>query len=350
MVFARHPLNPLIKPADLKPSRPDFEVIGTFNAGVTRYKDEVILLLRVAERPINSDKNWTAYPFMNENGEILIKTIDSATSRYNLTDSRLIIDLQADETLLTSISHIRIARSRDGVHFEVDDHPWLMPIPPYENFGMEDPRITLIDDIYYINYSAVSPLGISTGLLTTRDFVTIERMGIIFPPSNRDVTIFPSRINGDYICYHRPMPGTLGSLNIWSACSTDLKQWGNHQLVLQASKEGWENGRVGGGAPPLLTEQGWLSIYHAADRQQRYCLGFFVTPEDEPERVILQSTEPILWPKAPYEENGFFSNVVFTCGALLDGDMLQIYYGAADESIALATASLKDILALSKPT
>jgi predicted GH43/DUF377 family glycosyl hydrolase len=348
MLFTRHPQNPLIKPTDVKPSRPDFEVIGAFNAGVTRYKDEVILLLRVAERPINPDSAWTAYPVMDQDGEISISRLARSDSRYNLSDSRLIFDTQTEQVLLTSMSHIRLARSRDGIHFEVDEHPWLTSMPPYENYGVEDPRITLIDDVYYINYSAVSSLGIATALASTRDFVNIERLGIIFPPDNRDVTLFPARIGGDYVCYHRPMPGAIGSLNIWLARSTDLKRWGDHQLVLQGSPTSWENGRVGGGAPPILTKHGWLSIYHAADRQQRYCLGFFVTPEDDPTRVILQSREPILMPETPYETDGFFGNVVFTCGTLLDGDKLKIYYGASDETIALAEANLDDVLALAK--
>jgi len=348
MVFTRHPQNPLITPADVKPSRSDFEVIGAFNAGVTRYKDEVILLLRVAERPINPDATWTAYPSMSENGDISVQMIARANDQYDLSDSRLIVDLRTSQVMLTSISHLRLARSRDGVHFKIDEHPWLVPTPPYENYGVEDARITCIEDVYYINYSAVSALGISTGLVSTRDFVNIERLGIIFPPANRDVTIFPARIAGDYICYHRPMPGALGSLNIWLARSTDLKRWGNHQIVLQGDPTGWENGRVGGGAPPILTSKGWLSIYHAADRQQRYCLGFFVTPEDNPARVILQSQQPILSPEASYETQGFFPNVVFTCGALLEGDILRIYYGASDESIALAEANLEDIFALAK--
>ena len=220
MTFIRHPQNPLITPADVKPSRPDFEVIGAFNAGVTRYQDQVILLLRVAERPVNYDAAWTAYPLMDDSGEISVRTLSRTDARYNLNDSRMIIDLQTGKVVLTSISHLRLARSRDGVHFEIDEQPWLMPQPPYENYGAEDARITLIDDVYYINYTTVSALGIGTGLVSTRDFIHIERLGVIFPPDNRDVTIFPARIGGDYVCYHRPMPGAIGSLNMWSARST----------------------------------------------------------------------------------------------------------------------------------
>src|SRR3954471_7312784 len=108
MLFTRHPHNPLIKPSDVKPSRPDFEVIGAFNAGVTRYKDQVILLLRVAERPINTDKDWVAYPVMDANSDISISRVPRNDARYNLTDSRLIVDTQQEQVLLTSISHIRL--------------------------------------------------------------------------------------------------------------------------------------------------------------------------------------------------------------------------------------------------
>ncbi|MBA3871654.1 MAG: glycosidase, partial [Anaerolineae bacterium] len=112
MLFTRNPQNPLIKPSDVKPSRPDFEVIGAFNAGVTRYKDEVILLLRVAERPLNTDSAWTAYPFMDKNGDISIRRVPRNDARYNLSDSRLIFDTQTEQVLLTSISHIRLAHSK----------------------------------------------------------------------------------------------------------------------------------------------------------------------------------------------------------------------------------------------
>lgn len=344
MAFIRHPRNPLLTPHTVKPSHPDFEVIGVFNAGVTRYRNQIILLLRVAERPISTDAQWVAYPHMTGEGQLIVRRVKRDNADFDLSDSRLIRNLKTGETLLTSISHIRIARSEDGIHFAVNDQPWITPLPPYENFGMEDARVSSIDDTYYINYSAVSSLGISTGLLRTRDFETVDRMGIIFPPSNRDVTLFPARIGGEYVCYHRPMPSLLGGLNMWVARSTNLTQWGSHQVLLQASPTGWEDGRVGGGAPPVQTGRGWLSIYHAADRQQRYCLGFFLTPLDQPERIILRSQKPVLWPEAPYETTGFFGNVVFSCGALLDGDTLRVYYGAADESIALAEANVNDLL------
>jgi predicted GH43/DUF377 family glycosyl hydrolase len=120
-------------------------------------------------------------------------------------------------------------------------------------------------------------------------------------------------------------------------------------LVLESESDGWESGRVGGGAPPLWTERGWLSIYHAADRQHRYCLGVFLTAHDVPARVIARSAAPILEPQAPYEIGGFFPNVVFTCGALIRDGVLRLYYGAGDNTLALAEAPLEAVVSALQP-
>jgi beta-1,2-mannobiose phosphorylase / 1,2-beta-oligomannan phosphorylase len=343
-MFTRSSHNPLIVPGDIQPSRPDFEVIGTFNAGVTTLNGEVILLIRVAERPIAQETGYTLCPYLSENDELVLGRIKQGDPDYDLSDSRQIYNLRTGQFLLTSISHLRLARSSDGVNFVVEDRPWLRAQPPHENYGVEDPRITRIGDVYYVNYTAVSKFGIATGLVSTRDFINIERHGIIFPPANRDVTIFPELINGLYTCYHRPMPGMFGGMHIWLARSPDLKHWGQHRIVLEAKRDGWEAGRVGSGAPPLRTEQGWLSIYHAADKQDRYCLGAFLTPLDEPDRVIARSHDPILVPLEDYEVDGFFGQVVFACGAILKDNEVLIYYGAADERIALVQAPLDPLL------
>jgi predicted GH43/DUF377 family glycosyl hydrolase len=343
-MFVRHPANPLITPQDVKPSQPDFEVIGAFNAGAALFNDEVILLVRVAEKPAQSPNGVVLAPHLSPEGELVIRQIPRDDARYDISDPRQVHDRLTGEVLLTSISHLRLARSKDGIHFSIDEQPWLTAQPPYEEFGVEDARITCIDDTYYVNYTAVSHYGIATALVSTRDLRHIERHGLMFPPANRDVTLFPQQINGMYVCYHRPMPGTLGSMNIWSAASPDLQHWGQHQRVWETKADGWEAGRVGGGAPPILTERGWLSIYHAADRQQRYCLGAFLADHDDPARIIAYSKQPVLTPQAPYERAGFFSNVVFTCGLVEQNGILRLYYGAADERIALAEIPLSHLL------
>ncbi|MCC6801250.1 MAG: glycoside hydrolase family 130 protein [Anaerolineae bacterium] len=345
-MFLRHPNNPLISPHDVKPSRPDFEIIGTFNAGVTTFNGQTLLLMRVAERPINHSDGTIFCPHLDENGVLTITAIQRDDPDYDTHDPRKIEHKQTGDLLLTSISHFRLARSVDGVHFSVDDQPWMQGAPPYESYGIEDPRITQIGDRYYINYTAVSRTGIATALVSTHDFVSIERHGLIFAPSNRDVTLFPERIGGQYVCYHRPMPGMLGRMNIWMATSPDLIHWGDLRLVLEAPSG---RSRVGGGAPPIKTEQGWLSIYHAADAQDRYTLSAFLTALDAPERIIAQSTQPILEAEQPYETQGFYKNVVFTCGVVAEGDNLRLYYGAADESIALAETSLSTLLQSLQP-
>ena len=221
---------------------------------------------------------------------------------------------------------------------------------PVEAFGVEDARITQIEGRYYVNYTAVSPYGIATALASTTDFETIDRRGLIFAPSNRDVTLFPEKVGGKYLCYHRPMPGMFPRLNIWLATSPDLLHWGELRVVLESQSDSWDSGRVGGGAPPIKTDQGWLSIYHAADANDRYCLGAFLTALDAPGKIIARSYEPIFVPEQPYETQGFYGNVVFTCGTVVQGDRLRLYYGAADERVALAEASISALIQSLQPT
>lgn len=345
-MFQRHANNPLISPHDIQPTQPNFEVIGTFNAGAAKMGGETLLLVRVAERPLKrADAPETIrIPHLADGGSLAVRDVYPDDPAYDTRDSRFIIHQPSGDLFLTSISHLRLARSSDGVHFALDERPWLQAALAHEAFGIEDARITQLNGRYYVNYTAVSPRGIATGLVSTSDFVEIERHGVIFPPANRDVTIFPQQVGGKYVCYHRPMPGMFGGYNIWMAESPDLIHWGNHRVVLTSQPGGWEAGRVGGGAPPIWTERGWLSIYHAADARDRYCLGAFLTPLDDPARVIARTRDPILAPEAPYEVEGFFGNVVFTCGALLEGEKLRLYYGAADETIALAEAPLAKVL------
>lgn len=345
-LFVRHSLNPLITPAQVHPQHPDYEVIGAFNAGAVLIGSETILLVRVAERPVAREADWIACPYVNSHGQLDQLRVRRDDVDYDTGDPRFVRHISSGSVYLTSISHIRRARSSDGVHFTIDDAPWLSPENAFEAFGVEDARITPINGSFYINYSAVSKHGIATGLAETSDFETFTRCGVIFPPSNRDVAIFPQAINGKYWCYHRPMPGEFGSYSVWLASSPDLVCWGDHRLVLTGNAIGWDSGRVGGGAPPIWTDQGWLSIYHAADRDHRYCLGAFLAAHDDPGRVIARTHEPIFMPEAPYETGGFFPNVVFTCGVTVVDGVLRLYYGASDETIALAEAPLTHFLEL----
>lgn len=345
--------NPLITPADVVPSRPDFRVVGVFNPAAIRHEEEVLLLLRVAEAEASTPEDDVAAPvFDARTGRIEIRRWRRDAAGVDTSDPRIIT--VHGRSWLTSISHLRLARSGDGVHFEIEPTPALVPGTTYEEFGIEDPRITRIGDTYWINYTAVSSLGIATALASTSDFRSFRRHGVIFPPDNRDVTIFPERIAGRYVALHRPMPNGIGEPAIWVASSDDLLAWGSHQLVATAREGEWDDLKIGGGAVPFRVRtdgvDGWLAIYHGVTRAPfAYSLGALLLDAHDPARVLARSREPLLAPEAPYERRGFLGDVVFTCGVLPDEATIRIYYGAADGVTALATVSLADVLAGMSP-
>ena len=341
--------NPILTPAMIRPSRPDHEVLGVFNPGAIRHGKEIILLLRVAEAPRpDSDEEVVAPVYDAESGRLELKRWSKKTPGLDLSDPRTIV--HEGRMWLTSISHFRLARSTDGIHFTVDDTPAFEAATELEAFGVEDPRITLIDGTYWINYTAVSSHGIATGLASTRDFKSYERHGIIFSPPNRDVTIFPEKIGGRYAALHRPMPEGLGYPAIWIGWSPDLLDWGHHLPVAAARRDTWDDLKVGGGAVPFRVKtggvDGWLAIYHGVTRKPlTYSLGALLLDAKDPSRVLGRSRDPILAPEAQYEREGFFAKVVFTCGVIPDGDNVRVYYGAADGVTAVADLALADILA-----
>lgn len=333
----------------IPPSRPELEVVGVFNPAAIRHDGEVVLLLRVAETARDTPAGQIAAPVWDaESGRLIVHRWRRDGAGIDASDPRMVV--AEGRTWLTSISHLRVARSTDGVHFTIEPEPAISPSTPYETFGVEDARITLLDGTYWINYTAVSPLGIATALASTRDFRRYERHGIIFPPNNRDVTIFPERIGGRYVALHRPMPAGLGDVAIWAASSPDLSSWGDHRHMASARPGMWDDEKIGGGAVPFRVKSGrwdgWLALYHGVTRSpMTYSLGALLLDAEDPARVLGRSKEPVLAPEAPYEREGFFGGVVFTCGAVADGDVVRVYYGAADGVTAVADLSLTEILA-----
>lgn len=330
------------------------EVVGVFNPAAIRYEGDVVLLLRVSESPRERAPGEVAASVYNpDTGRLEIKRWMKDAKGVDASDPRA-VDVDG-HTWLTSISHLRVARSSDGIRFDVEDAPAMSPATRYESFGIEDPRITYVDGRYWINYTAVSPHGITTALASTSDFRTFERHGIIFSPPNRDVTIFPEKINGRYAALHRPMPEGLGQPSIWAATSPDLICWGDHRIVATAREGHWDDLKVGGGAVPFRVRAGnrdaWLEIYHGVTRSPpTYSLGALLLDLNDPSRVLARSRDPILRPEASYEREGFYAEVVFTCGLLAEGDLVRIYYGAADDTVAVADISLAEILSgLSEP-
>lgn len=343
----RYAENPLITPDDVKPYHRGFEVIGAFNAGVAEYKNETLLLLRVAERPKTSDPSVVLSPVYHPKEKRMeIRTFSRRDARFNFDDSRVIRPADQPQCFcgLTSLSYLRLARSKDGHHFTIDDQPFIYPFNDYQIFGIEDPRITRIGTVYYIYFSAVSPMGIGVNMVTTRDFKTYEDHGLIFAPENKDAVIFPEKIHGLYYALHRPALKSVGSPDIWLAESDNLNDWGNHRHLMSIRKGEWDSERIGAGAVPIKTEEGWLVIYHGMSAGSRYCLGAALLALDDPSDVLARSKAPILEPERDYEKNGFFGDVVFSCGAAADGKTLRLYYGVSDRSMACAELDVDDIL------
>lgn len=344
MAVFRSAENPILTPEDIAPSRDGFEVIGVFNAAVARYRGEVLLFMRVAERPVQTDPDGVVTAFLDPaQGRIVTTTFARSDPDNDFSDPRLIV--RRGRTYLSSISHLRLARSADGIHFTVGRHPALAPTEPCESFGIEDPRITQIGQTYTISYVAVSPLGVTTALASTGDFTAFQRHGVIFAPENKDVVLFPEPIDGRYYALHRPHSPLCHRNDMWIAESPDLLCWGGHRHLMGTREGFWDETRIGAGAPPVRTDAGWLEIYHAADRHDRYCLGAVLLDIREPWKVRARSAEPVFQPQTEYEQAGFFGGVVFTCGLLCENQTLMIYYGAADTTIGYAEIPLADVFA-----
>lgn len=347
MNIYRYEENPLITPADVRPHRDDFEVIGAFNAGVAEYNGEILLLLRVAERPISRDSMIVKAPVYNvETKQLDIIELRKDDKRYDFSDPRVIRNVSKSATFdyLTSLSYIRIARSKDGHRFTIDDEPLVYPSQSLETFGIEDPRVTQIGDTYYIYFSAVSPVGVGESMVSTKDFINLTHHGMIFGPDNKDVLIFPEKINGKFYALHRPTTRSTGNPEMWIAESDNLLYWGNHKHLAGLREGMWDSGRMGGGAVPFKTEKGWLELYHGATLDHRYCMGALLLDLNDPSKVLARSEQPIMMPEADYEKKGFFGDVVFSCGAAVHGDVVRMYYGVSDTSMACAELSVQEIL------
>jgi len=299
-LFHRYEGNPILTAADW-PST----INAVFNPGVTEFDGETLLLARVEDR--------------------------------------------------TGISHLDVARSANGVTDWVVEHGRRM-VPEFashaEEFGIEDARITRIGDEYLIAYTGYSGDGPLVCLAMTSDFRSYERRGVLMPPEDKDAALFPRQFEGRWALIHRPVSVTpRQAAHIWLSWSPDLRHWGDHTILLRA-REGawWDAHKIGLCAPPLETEQGWLVLYHGVHTTAAgsiYRLGLALLDRTHPDRVLARSSEWMFGPDAPYERIGDVDQVVFSCGwqILEDGDTIRMYYGAADTSICVATASLSALLA-----
>ncbi|MBI1225786.1 MAG: glycosidase [Bacteroidetes bacterium] len=335
--------NPILSTKDIVPSQPSLVVECVLNPGVFSYNGKTWLLLRVAERPVQKD-GMISFPVMKMDGGYTIMEFDKSDPDLDLSDARMVN--YKGNTYLTTISHLRLVCSDDGVNFyEPEGQPTkIFGNGPLETFGIEDCRVSLIDGVYHLTYTQVSESGVGVGLMRTTNWKNFSREGMILPPHNKDCALFEEKIGDSYYCLHRPSGVDLGGNFIWVAASKDMLHWGKHHCILHTRSGMWDSARVGAGAAPIKTEEGWLMIYHGADHHHRYCLGAALLDLEDPTKVLARSQEPLMEPTETYEKTGFFGNVVFTNGHLIDGDEITMYYGASDEVICGAKLSIEKIL------
>ena len=385
--------NPILTSADVPPSQAALEVVSVFNAAAARLGDETILLLRVAERPRatpgllaptarlidlnNPHERQRPVPRGTRGEDVIgIAFLDPATKPPRVVVAYVLKDMPGLDTsdsrsihvtrppakpggrgevadYLTQISHLRVARSKDGVHFVVEDRPAVAPADRFEEYGCEDPRATLIDGLWHISYVSVGSVGVTTSRLTTTDFKSFERCGLMFLPDHKDVVFFPGRVRDRYVALTRPMPASFNRvLGIWIAYSDDLVGWGGHRPLALPRPGMWDALRTGAGSVPFRVAEGWLELYHGVDADGQYAMGGLLLDAEDPARVIARSPQPILTPDQDYERSGFYRNTVFSCGHVpLDdaGTRIRMYYGAADTRLAAADFDVKEIIASLAP-
>lgn len=286
MKLERHPDNPILAPI---PDHP-WEARNVFNCGVIGHDGKIVLIYRA--------QGWD-----------------------------------------NDVSHLGFAESVDGVHFTRHPDPVFGPVDPAEIYGVEDPRLTMLDGRIQMLYTAWSPDAIQVGHASTTDFRSWQRHGIAFPgPDNKDAALFPRKVQERYAAFHRIPP------SMWLASSDDLSTWSDYHEIMTPRKSCFDELKLGAGGPPIETEQGWLVIYHGVDRDLVYCLGVALLDKDNPTKVLNRPTTPILDPEKPWELEGEVPNVVFTCGTAPLGDRYLVYYGGADRVIGLATADKRTLL------
>lgn len=276
---------------------------------------------------------------------------------------------------------------------ERSETPLLFPEHSYESQGIEDPRITKIDDTYYLTYSAYDNVDVLGAYATSKDLKTFKKHGTITPrftyreykhliecspglidkylfhykifkehglgPEvaeklhvwDKNLMFFPKKINGKFALLHRIHPGIQIvyfenfeeiTLEFWKQYFMNLKEH-----IIMDPDFAHESSHIGGGAPPIETKDGWLLIYHSAESTPHglmYHASAALLDLENPKNVIGRLPYPIISPELPWETTGIVNNVIFPTGTALFGNDLYIYYGAADQHVGVASVKLDELL------
>ncbi len=259
-------------------------------------------------------------------------------------------------------TNIGLARSKNGIHWSVEPKP-VFQLKSTEIHRAYDPRLTVIDGRFYLCFAVDTRHGIRGGIAVSDD---LEKFDILHMtvPDNRNMVMFPEKINGRFVRLERPFPiygrgGGQHFFDVWLSESPDCVYWGKSDLVLGTEDVSWVNDKIGPASPPLYTDKGWLVIFHGVDKddargrngwevswKKRYSAGVMLLDLKDPRKRIGMAEKPLIVAEADYEiSGGFRNNVIFPCGNILEDDgTVKIYYGAADTYVCLATAKLNDLL------
>jgi len=300
-LFLRHPANPLLTAADWPAG-----VNAVFNPAAVEIDGETVLLARVEAR--------------------------------------------------TGISHLTVARSANGADgWQIDDAPLLAPLAgrDEECWGFEDARVVWVGELgtHVITCTAYGPEGPCVFLAKSQDLRSVERVGVVMGPEDKNAALLPERVGGKWILFHRPTIG-FGSSNpgISLSRSDDLQSWSPPETVMNPRAGAWwDSLRIGIGPPLLKTDHGWLLVYHGVKETVSgavYRVGLALLDLEEPTRVLHRADDWVLGPREAYERSGDVPNALFPCGLVHDPERgeLRLYYGGADTTICLATAAFDEVL------
>ena len=316
---------PIMVPADLP-----YPCSLVFNAGVIRHRGEYVMIFR-------NDYGTDQQKYETENRKF------AGTS-------------------------IGIARSKNGIDGWVfDPKPLFDSADPSDDPELKryyDPRITKIDGKLYLCLATDTCHGLCGTIGELSDDLKTFRKLSTSVPDNRNMVLFPEKIGGEYVRLERPMPVYSRHnerFDIWLSRSPDLVYWGHSKLVLGTERVPWVNDKIGPTASPIKTDRGWLTLFHAVDKddsrgkngweptwKKRYTTGLMLLDLEDPSNVLSVYDKPLIVPDLPVEtDEGFRQNVLFPSAMLLeDNNDVRIYYGASDTCVCLATAKLDDLLAL----
>ncbi len=287
------------------PTEHPWESGAVFNCGVTMREEKVCMVYRASDRDFAS----------------LAHSMPLATEKF--------------------ISSFGYAQSEDAIHFVRDPDPIFTGMGDQEAWGVEDPRLSKLDDTFYMLYTAFGGRSWDDhriAMASSQDLRTWKRHGIVLDESNKDAALLETKINGKYMLFHRRLP------HIWCAFSDNLKEWHDHQIIMETIPNGWEENKIGLAGQPIATHQGYLMLYHAVDDQKTYRLGAALLDGENPTKVVRRLPEPIFGPELAWEKAGHVPNVVFSCGQVIKDDFLYVYYGGADRVIGVAGIEMDKII------